>query len=70
MCPLGEKGHHLLRGVKAMRFKFIEDNHRMLPIEGLYQILNVSLRGYRAYRCRSIRQRQREDMILLAHIRE
>jgi putative transposase len=53
-----------------MRFKFIEDNHRMLPIERLCQIMNVSTRGYRAYRSRPISQRQREDMVLLAHIRE
>jgi len=53
-----------------MRFRFIEDNHKMLPTERLCQIMDVSSRGYRAYRSRPISQRQREDMVLLAHIRE
>jgi hypothetical protein len=53
-----------------MRFKFIEENRLSLPTERLCQIMNVSSRGYRAYRTRPINQRQREDMVLLAHIRE
>ncbi len=53
-----------------MRFKFIEENRAALPTGRLCQIMNVSSRGYRAYRSRSISQRQREDMVLLAHIRE
>jgi len=32
--------------------------------------MNVSSRGYRAYRTRPISQSQRKDMVLLAHIRE
>lgn len=31
--------------------------------------MDVSPRGYRAYRTRPISQRQRTDMVLLAHIR-
>jgi len=42
----------------------------MLPTERLCQIMSVSPRGYRAYRSRPMCQRQREDMVLLAHIRE
>jgi putative transposase len=53
-----------------MRFGFIEENRAALPTERLCQIMNVSSRGYRAYRSRPISQRQREDMVLLAHIRE
>ena len=53
-----------------MRFKFVEENRAMLPTERLCQIMNVSPRGYRAYRSRPISRRQREDMVLLAHIRE
>jgi len=53
-----------------MRFKFIEENRLALPTERLCQIMNVSSRGYRAYRSRPISQRQRGDMVLLAHIRE
>jgi putative transposase len=53
-----------------MRFRFIEENRAAIPTERLCQIMNVSSRGYRAYRSRPISQRQREDMVLLAHIRE
>ena len=53
-----------------MRFRFIEENHTVVPTERLCKIMNVSSRGYRAYRSRPISQRQREDMVLLAHIRE
>ena len=53
-----------------MRFKFIEENRAMLPTARLCQIMNVSPRGYRAYRSRPISQSQRKDMVLLAHIRE
>ncbi len=53
-----------------MRFRFIEEHRLALPTERLCQIMNVSSRGYRAYRSRPISQRQREDMVLLVHIRE
>jgi len=53
-----------------MRFKFIEENRTMLPAVRLCQIMNVSPRGYRAYRSRPISQSQRKDMVLLANIRE
>ncbi len=46
-----------------MRFKFIEENRAALPADRLCQIMNVSSRGYRAYRSRPISQRQREDMV-------
>lgn len=52
-----------------MRFKFIEENRVALPTERLCQIMNASTCGYRPYRSRPISQRQREDMVLLAHIR-
>jgi transposase InsO family protein len=53
-----------------MRFRFIEENRASLPTERLCQIMNVSSRGYRAYRSRPVSPRQREGMVLLAHIRE
>ncbi len=53
-----------------MRFKFIEDNRGILPVGRLCGIMDVSPRGYRAWRSRPISQRQRGDMVLLAHIRE
>jgi len=53
-----------------MRFAFIAKNADMLPVERLCQIMDVSPRGYRAYRNRPLSQGQRKDMVLLAHIRE
>jgi len=53
-----------------MRFMFLEEHRDTLPINRLCQIMNVSTRGYRAYRTRLICQRQRTDMVLLAHIRD
>ena len=53
-----------------MRFRFIEENRAALPTERLCQIMNVSPRGYRAYRSRPMSRRQRKDLIVLAHIRE
>ena len=53
-----------------MRFAFIAKNADMLPVERLCQIMEVSPRGYRAYRNRPLSQSQRKDMVVLAHIRE
>lgn len=53
-----------------MRSKFIEEHQNKLPIQRLCQIMDVSTRGYRAYRTRPMSQSQRTDMVLLAHIRD
>lgn len=53
-----------------MRFAFVEEHHSHVPIERLCRILNVTLRGYRAWCSRPLSQRQRDDLVLLAHIRE
>jgi len=53
-----------------MRFRFVEENRGAVPIERLCRIMNVSSRGFRAFRFRPISQSQRKDMVLLAHIRE
>ena len=56
-----------------MRFAFIAkyaDMLPVLPVERLCQIINVSPRGYRAYRNRPLSQSRRKDMMVLAHIRE
>ncbi len=37
---------------RCMRFRFIEENRLVLPIERLCQIMNVSSRSYRTYRSR------------------
>jgi len=53
-----------------MRFAFVEKHRNRIPTERLCRIVNVTPRGYRAWRNRPASQRQREDMVLLAHIRE
>ena len=51
-------------------FSFIDAWKKALVICEMCKVLEVSARGYRAYRSRPISQRQRDDMVLLAHIRE
>jgi putative transposase len=53
-----------------MRFRFIEEHGRDFPTNRLCQVLDVSERGLRAYRSRPASQRQRTDMVVLAHIKE
>jgi len=53
-----------------MRFAFVEKHRNSLPTERLCRIVDVTSRGYRAWRNRPASARQREDMVLLAHIRE
>jgi len=53
-----------------MRFAFIDRMKKAYSIELLCRVLKVTSRGLRAWRSRSISQRQRDDMVLLAHIRE
>ncbi|MFC6638967.1 IS3 family transposase [Sulfitobacter sediminilitoris] len=65
-----KRPHGLLREPKAMRFRFIEEHGRDFPTNRLCQVLDVSERGLRAYRSRPASQRQRTDMVVLAHIKE
>jgi len=53
-----------------MRFAFVEEHRKHLPIDRLCHILSVTSRGYRSWRKRPMSQRQRDDMVVLAHIRE
>ncbi len=53
-----------------MRFAFVEEHQNRIPVERLCDILNVTSRGYRAWQGRPVSQRQRDDLVLLAHIRE
>jgi len=52
-----------------MRFKFIDAAKESFPVTRLCQVLNVSPSGYFAWRSRPASPRQREDLVLLAHIR-
>lgn len=53
-----------------MRFAFIDRMKKAFSIELLCRVLKVTSRGLRAWRSRPMSQRQRDDMILLVHIRE
>lgn len=53
-----------------MRFAFVEEHRDQLPVTRLCKIMDVSARGYRAWRSRILSRSQRQDMVVLAHIRE
>jgi putative transposase len=52
------------------RFAFIAAWKKVWPIELLCRVLQVTSRGFRAWRARPMSRRQRDDMVILAHIRE
>ncbi|PYG26384.1 transposase InsO family protein [Pelagimonas varians] len=53
-----------------MRFVSIDAWKEEWPVGFLYCVMQVTSRGFRAWRVRPMRQRQRDDMVILAHIRE
>ena len=53
-----------------MMFSYIDQYQGCLSQSALCHLLDVTDRGYRAWRGRPISQRQRDDLVLLAHIRE
>ncbi|SMX30637.1 hypothetical protein TRP8649_04781 [Pelagimonas phthalicica] len=53
-----------------MKFRFIEEHTDPFSAKRMCNGLDVSERGLRAYRSRLASQRQRTDMIVLAHIKE
>jgi putative transposase len=52
-----------------MRFQLIDAAKEDFPVTRLCQVLGVSPSGYFAWRSRPASPRQREDLVLLAHIR-
>ena len=52
-----------------MRFKLIDAAKEELPVQRLCKVLGVSPSGYFAWRSRPASRRQREDLVLLAHVR-
>ena len=55
---------------KPVRFAFIDVWKEEWPVEFLCRVMRVTSRGFRAWRVRPMSQRQRDDMVILAHIRE
>ena len=52
-----------------MRFKLIDGAKKDFPVQRLCRVLDVSESGYFAWRSRFASRRQRQDMVLLAHVR-
>ena len=52
-----------------MKFQFIDAAKENFPVTRLCQVLGVSQSGSFAWRSRPASPRQREDLVLLAHIR-
>src|ERR1700679_3857424 len=52
-----------------MRFKLIDRAKKDVPVQRLCRVLDVSESGYFAWRSRFASRRQRQDMVLLAHVR-
>jgi putative transposase len=52
-----------------MRFKLIDAAKKDFPVQRLCTVLDVSPSGYFAWRSRPASCRQREDLVLLTHIR-
>jgi putative transposase len=52
-----------------MRFTFIDTAKAEFPIQRLCQVLELSQSGYFAWKSRPACQRQRDDLVLLAHVR-
>jgi putative transposase len=65
-----EEGHRFFRpGGKSMRFALIDGAKAEFPVHRLCRVLGVSQSGYFAWRSRPTCRRQRDDMVLLAHVR-
>jgi putative transposase len=52
-----------------MRFKLIDAAKKDFPVQRLCKVLGVSPSGYFAWKSRPACRRQREDLVLLAHVR-
>jgi putative transposase len=52
-----------------MRFQLIDAAKEEFPLQRLCKVLGVSQSGYFAWRSRPASRRQREDLVLLAHVR-
>ncbi|QCO54542.1 IS3 family transposase [Pseudorhodobacter turbinis] len=65
-----KKAGNLLCGPKPMRFAFVDAWKEVWPVKFLCRIMQVTSRGFRAWRSRPMSRRQRDDMVILAHIRE
>nr|WP_232318536.1 IS3 family transposase [Sphingomonas sp. TDK1] len=56
-------------GGKSMKFTLIDRARKDFPVHRLCQVLGVSQSGYFAWKDRPASRRQRDDMVMLAHVR-
>ena len=54
---------------RTMRFALIDQAKNEFPVKRLCKVLGVSQSGYFAYHGRIASTRQRDDMVMLAHVR-
>lgn len=52
-----------------MRFRLVDQAKAEFPVQRLCKVLGVSQSGYFAWKDRPASERQRQDMVLLAHVR-
>lgn len=52
-----------------MRFRFIDQAKKEFPASRLCHFMGVSQSGYFAWKKRPASRRQRDDMVMLAHVR-
>src|SRR6266566_1034535 len=65
-----EEGHRFFRpGGKSVRFALIDGAKAEFPVHRLCRVLGVSQSGYFAWKSRRACRRQRDDVVLLAHVR-
>ncbi|MFZ1067501.1 MAG: IS3 family transposase [Pseudolabrys sp.] len=64
-----KKATAFFAGGKSMRFALIDGAKAAFPVHRLCCVLGVSQSGYFAWRGRLACHRQRDDMVLLAHVR-
>ena len=65
-----EAGHRFFRqGGKSMRFALVDQAKKDFPVHRLCRVLGVSQSGYFAWKDRPASRRQRDDMVMLAHVR-
>ena len=54
---------------RRIRFRLVDAAKKEFPVQRLCKVLGVSQSGYFAWRTRPASRRQREDMVVLAHVR-
>lgn len=65
-----KKGHGVLGGAKQVRLAFVDEHRHHGPVARLCKTPNITSRRYRAWCDRPVSQRQRDDLVALARIRE